>query len=48
MGIIQSNATHDLRRRATVEFSPVFQGWDQAPTHNLFVALATVEIFSRR
>jgi hypothetical protein len=38
----------NLRRRATIEFSPAFQGWDQAPTHNHFVALATVEIFNRR
>jgi hypothetical protein len=27
-----------FRRIATIEFSPVFQGWDQAPTTRLFVA----------
>jgi len=37
-----------LRRRATVEFSPVFQGWDRTPTYNPFVALATVETLTRR
>jgi len=40
---------HDRsRRRATIEFSPVFQGWDQASTYNLFVASATVVVFNRR
>ncbi len=37
-----------LRRRATVEFSPAFQGWDHTLTHNFFVASATVEMFNRR
>jgi len=48
--MIQSSLTrrNDLRRRATIEFSPAFQGWDQAQTHNHFVASATVETFNRR
>jgi hypothetical protein len=38
-----------LRRGATGEFSPAFQGWDQANSFdNLFVASATVERFIRR
>jgi hypothetical protein len=38
----------NLRRRATVELSPAFQGWDHRSQTNPFVALATVECFNRR